>query len=372
MNDKETDANTSGTIEHTEKFLDTMFIEGIVKNCFEDLTRNFIEKIHSDIGKMIQKQKDSFSEKNVQANTDARLISKLESEIVFLRDEMKNKNKIIDILLSDKNPTHNTHNTQSSTYQTEKIPSNLERRFEFPKRHARPLQNQLTDRNNYVHDNQFNALLNFDETFNDDNKNDESKDTENEPNIQQRKNRNFDNITDRRKPKTTKQKSDERKRYVAVVGDSIVKEVKGHLLSTRKETVVVKTFSGATTKQMFDYVKPTLEMKPDQLLIHVGTNDLKKSENNEDIAENIVSLALHCHNSSQIPVVVSSLTYRDDKFKDRIGSINEELKIRCEERNIGYIDNSNIQKFHLNRSKLHLNAKGSTLLAKNFKIVTSN
>ena len=81
---------------------------------------------------------------------------------------------------------------------------------------------------------------------------------------------------------------------------------------------------------------------------------------------------MHCHEVSNIPVVVSSLTWRDDKFRDRITPINDDLKCRCEERNIGFIDNSNIKNFHLNRSKLHLNAKGTALLAKNLKSVTSN
>ena len=123
---------------------------------------------------------------------------------------------------------------------------------------------------------------------------------------------------------------------------------------------------------MYDYVKPTLEMKPDQLIIHVGTNDLKRCDDDKEVAKNVIDLAVHCHEKSNVPVVLSSLTYRDDKFSDRIGQINEELKVSCEQRNIGFIDNSNLKKFHLNRSKLHLNAKGSSLLAKNFKIVTSS
>ena len=149
-----------------------------------------------------------------------------------------------------------------------------------------------------------------------------------------------------------------------------MKEVKGHLLSTKKETVVVKTFSGATIQQMYDYVNPTLEMEPDQIIIHVGTNNLKKREDNQEVAKDIIILALHCHQKKSVPIVVYSLTYRDDKYKDRIGPINEELKMSYEERNIGFIDNSNINKYHLNCSKLHLNSKGSAILAKNFKLTT--
>ena len=239
----------------------------------------------------------------------------------------------------------------------------MESRFEIPKRHARSSKIQLPQQNDYIHENRFNPLLPFDDIFND-----ETNDAIDDSNAQQN---NFENVTTRKKPKSDKKKSVEKKRYVAIVGDSIVKEVKGHLLSTKKETVVVKTFSGATIQQMYDYVNPTLEMEPDQIVIHVGTNNLKKCEDNQEVAKDIIDLALHCHQKNSVPIVVSSLTHRDDKYKDRIGPINEELKISCEERNIGFIDNSNINKYHLNRSKLHLNAKGSAILAKNFKLVTS-
>jgi len=62
-------------------------------------------------------------------------------------------------------------------------------------------------------------------------------------------------------------------RCVAVLGDSTVKEVKGHLLSTKNEKVVVKSFPGATTSHMHHYVKPTLEI-PDYSLWY------KRSETN--------------------------------------------------------------------------------------------
>ena len=35
--------------------------------------------------------------------------------------------------------------------------------------------------------------------------------------------------------------------------------------------VVVKLFSGATTKAMKDYFKPNLEFSPDHVIWHVGT-----------------------------------------------------------------------------------------------------
>ena len=40
------------------------------------------------------------------------------------------------------------------------------------------------------------------------------------------------------------------------------------------ERVVVKSFAGATTSDMSHYVKPTLNKKPDQIILHAGTNDI--------------------------------------------------------------------------------------------------
>ena len=122
---------------------------------------------------------------------------------------------------------------------------------------------------------------------------------------------------------------------------------------------------------MYDYAKPTLEMKPDTLIIHVGTNDLRNVEDDKQVADNIINLAIHCNQENEIPIIISSLTCREDRHKERIKKVNEDLKAKCQERNIGFMDNDNINRYHLNSSKLHLNRKGSALLAKNLRKIIS-
>ena len=140
---------------------------------------------------------------------------------------------------------------------------------------------------------------------------------------------------------------------MAIIGDSIIKEIKGHLLTTNEEKVVVKSFSGATTKQMYHYAIPTLEMKPDNIIIHCGTNDLKSNEDNDQVVADILNLAIYCYEKNKTPVIISSIVHREDQHKDRIKTINEKLKLECTERNIGFIEHDNIGKTHLNRSRLH-------------------
>lgn len=82
----------------------------------------------------------------------------------------------------------------------------------------------------------------------------------------------------------------ERKAVTVVCGDSIVQNVRGWKLS-RSNKVVVKSFSGATTSDMEDYLKPIIRKCPESLILHVGTNDLLSIQTPQQIAESIVNLA---------------------------------------------------------------------------------
>ena len=55
--------------------------------------------------------------------------------------------------------------------------------------------------------------------------------------------------------------------------------------------VVVKSFPGATTEDMEHFFKPILRKKPDNVVLHVGTNDIN-SQVPRLTAEGIVNLAL--------------------------------------------------------------------------------
>ena len=70
----------------------------------------------------------------------------------------------------------------------------------------------------------------------------------------------------------------------------------------------------------------------------------------------------------KIQVVIPSLIKRHDQdFNEDIKSINEKLQSMCPSKGFSFIDNINIDKSCLNRSKLHLDRKGSPFFTKNFK-----
>ena len=117
---------------------------------------------------------------------------------------------------------------------------------------------------------------------------------------------------------------------------------------------------------MIDYVKPELRHKPDIIILHSGTNDIindvKTVEKMKKLVEEIEK------NNGSTEIVISGLIKRFDRNAiDDIERINEKIKRWCLGKGLTFIDNNNINESCLNRGKLHLNRRGSSYLANNFK-----
>ena len=93
---------------------------------------------------------------------------------------------------------------------------------------------------------------------------------------------------------------------------------------------------------MKHHVRGCLEdNSPDTAIIHFGTNNLKNNESVEDIATDIMNLAISVKNEQET-VVVSGVSVRNDKFNDKGKDVNHLLKRICEVEKIVFVDNSNI------------------------------
>ena len=60
------------------------------------------------------------------------------------------------------------------------------------------------------------------------------------------------------------------------VGDSVIKNIDPRELS-RKYKTLVKSYSGATNKDIVDFVKPAARRKVEGIILRSGTNDLKQN-----------------------------------------------------------------------------------------------
>ena len=146
-----------------------------------------------------------------------------------------------------------------------------------------------------------------------------------------------------------------------ILGDSIIKNIQGYKLGKQVgERVVVKSFAGATSSEMTHYIQPTLERKPQRIVLHIGTNDLRNSSP-EKVADNIVDLAREIEMKSDAKVIISELTTRTDKLSDEsvVKSTNKRLRRFCNQNNWKLIQHNNITKQGLIKGGLHLNEAGN-------------
>ena len=109
----------------------------------------------------------------------------------------------------------------------------------------------------------------------------------------------------------TKDAPKQEKDTVWIIGDSILKHLKGHKMSSNMLSIKVSTHPGCTTRDMMDDVKPVLKSNPKKVAMDVGTNNLRAAESPKSCAEEILKLAAMV-NSKETKVAISSITTRTD------------------------------------------------------------
>ena len=152
-----------------------------------------------------------------------------------------------------------------------------------------------------------------------------------------------------------------RKPQIFIVGDSMTRDLKGWLMA-RDKAVKVYTFPGASCEDMENYLVPLMNRKPDQILLHVGTNDLRAGTP-ADIANKICHLATRI-TSNNIRCAVSTIIRRGDYLAtngEEVNRILSNILLDC----IKLVSNDNLNESHLNHSKLHLNKRGTGAFAHN-------
>lgn len=155
---------------------------------------------------------------------------------------------------------------------------------------------------------------------------------------------------------------------VIIIGDSITKNVQGHKLS-RKLKVKSVSFPGATIEDTTDFIKPYLRRKPKNLIIHVGTNNIK-SDKPKSIKSKLANLIQNIKKDhTSVRIAVSSLTTRKDDpaLTSKISSVNNSLEQYCKSNDIDFINNKSVDSTCINRGGLHLNRQGTVNLAANFR-----
>ena len=123
---------------------------------------------------------------------------------------------------------------------------------------------------------------------------------------------------------------------------------------------------------MEDYIKPTIKLSPNLMIIHCGTNILPSNEEPKTITDNIINLAKKAK-----PVVhkvaISVIIPRRGRQNQKAKQVNDILKQSCVNENILFISHHGINpSLHLNGRGLHLDDKRFSRLANNFRNFSSD
>ena len=106
-----------------------------------------------------------------------------------------------------------------------------------------------------------------------------------------------------------------------ILGDSLVKDIKGWELSDESSKVVSKHFGGANTTDMKPYLLLTKSRNPENIVLHCSTNDLRKENSSNEISNDITEVALLCKSDNN-NVLVSRIIPRSDKLSAKAIEVN--------------------------------------------------
>ena len=130
-----------------------------------------------------------------------------------------------------------------------------------------------------------------------------------------------------------------------------------------KRVLKVRKFPGATTDDMYHYLMPSLQTQPDNVILHVGTNDAS-TDNSSKIANSILKLRSFIFQKLlSANVILSKPIMRSDTAAGNVTI--KEVKKQLNDFDFDMIDNSNLSRAHLNGRGWQLNTKGMLQLAKN-------
>ncbi|KAK2564042.1 hypothetical protein P5673_012260 [Acropora cervicornis] len=103
---------------------------------------------------------------------------------------------------------------------------------------------------------------------------------------------------------------------------------------------------------MKSHIIPTVERCPDQICLHIGTNDLKSKEPNV-VADAIVDLAREIENSCDAEIVLSEITTRNDAHSDAVKTVTPRLKQFSRQNRWKLISHANITQNGLHKGGLN-------------------
>ena len=137
------------------------------------------------------------------------------------------------------------------------------------------------------------------------------------------------------------------KRNIVIFDDSIPKGINRKILGQKlfHAKVFYRFFPGATSRDFFHYIKPTLQDPQtnfDIAVLHMGVNDiLNLGSTAETVSNSILHIANQYRNCRVKEVSISSITCATLLNSDLINDVNNTLRNKCQTSGFHFISNNN-------------------------------
>ena len=167
------------------------------------------------------------------------------------------------------------------------------------------------------------------------------------------------------KPRTSMQgdQNNQNKKLLVIASSSMLNQMDEKRLSTHNVNVKVRCHGGCTVACMYTHLPELFKLKPDYILLHIGSNDCT-TKTSDVILQEIKNLTGYITKSLPCCKIIISLPIvRTDS--SRATQIQKHLKLKLQRLMFPCMDNSNVDLSHLGKKGLHLNHHGTRIVARN-------
>ena len=150
-----------------------------------------------------------------------------------------------------------------------------------------------------------------------------------------------------------------------VASSSMMNQMDEERLSRGNIKVKVRSHGGCTVKCMYSHLPEMFNLKPDFVLLHIGSNDcFGLDKTSDEILQEIRKLVEYISwNLPSAKIIMSLPILRADSTA--ANAIQRNLNVKLKRSFFPCLDNSNIGLSHLGKKGLHLNHQGTRLMASN-------
>ena len=153
-----------------------------------------------------------------------------------------------------------------------------------------------------------------------------------------------------------------KRKMIYIASGSMLNQIDETRLS-RHFDVKVRCHGGCTIKCMYTHLPDMFKLKPDYVILHIGSNDCPNKTSDEIISE-LNSLIAYIKRTLPLSNITYSLpTVRTDCSKAE--AIRKNFNVKMKRTKYTLLENSNIQVEHLGKKGLHFNDHGVKLMARN-------